>query len=102
MPTKKKSSAAKRPKSSGPHYTKAYSQYGASMGRRSDLSHNTTDKLHLNRVRLDSGGYDPGGAYWGGGTPLYRVENDEGEQRYLRARDREAAKKEFPKAKWFR
>lgn len=29
------------------------------------------EKLHLRRVPLDSGGYDPGGAYWGKGTPLY-------------------------------
>lgn len=29
------------------------------------------EKLHLRRVPLDSGGYDPGGAYWGQGTPLY-------------------------------
>jgi hypothetical protein len=27
-------------------------------------------------VPIDSGGYDPGGAYWGHGAPLYCVEGD--------------------------
>lgn len=28
-------------------------------------------KVYTKRVRLDSGGYDQGGAYWGLGSPLY-------------------------------
>lgn len=47
-------------------------QYGAPMGRRTfpnpgDLAPRT---VRLFRVRLDAGGYDDGGAYWGAG-PLY-------------------------------
>ncbi len=32
---------------------------------------NAPIKLHLQRIKLDSGGYDDGGAYWGFGSPLY-------------------------------
>lgn len=28
-------------------------------------------KIYRKRVRLDSGGYDMGGVYWGIGAPLY-------------------------------
>lgn len=63
-----------------PKLSKAYSRYGASMGRRearpqgdqADLAL----KVRLYRVSLDSGGYDNGGAYWGNGRgvpPLYRA-----------------------------
>jgi hypothetical protein len=34
-------------------------------------------KLSVERVRLDRGGYDSRGRYWGVGTPLYRVTSDE-------------------------
>jgi hypothetical protein len=87
------------------HYSKGYGKYGASMGRGSDLPNDTTDKLSLQRVRLDSGGYDPGGSYWGGGygtLPLYRAENENGDVRYLRAANRDAAKVFFPKASFYR
>jgi hypothetical protein len=30
-------------------------------------------RFHLRRVRLDSGGYDPGGAYWGTGGTLFEA-----------------------------
>lgn len=70
---------------------------GASLGRpsRSYQGDNDTfaSKIRLRRVRLDSGGYDQGGAYWGGGTPLYYYYQDQGDvDGYLRARDREHAK----------
>ena len=67
-------------------------QYGAPMGRR-ELP--VSGKVRLARVRLDAGGYDPGGAYWGSGQPLYCAWNDEGEV-YLRAPSREAAKARIP------
>jgi hypothetical protein len=52
---------------------KAYSQFGASMGRRGNTSERQYPiKMHLNKVLLDSGGYDNGGAYWGLGSDLYR------------------------------
>jgi len=75
---------------------------GAMMGRAIDLPRETTAKLHLHRVRLDNGGYDPGGAYWGIGQPLYCAWNDDGEAAYVRASDRAAAKAMFPNARWFR
>jgi len=79
------------------------SKYGAPMGRgRSTLSEHTTARLRLEHVPLNSGGYDPGGAYWGGGQPLYLASDDDGNQTYLRASSREAAKAKFPKATFFR
>jgi hypothetical protein len=45
---------------------------GSMMGRASCIPDDYNgEKLHLRRVPLDSGGYDPGGAYFGQGTPLY-------------------------------
>ena len=91
-------------------YTKAYSQYGASMGRRDNITESTcTIKFHLQRVTLDSGGYDPGGAYWGLGDPLY-VAFGEGElevqEMFFRAKSRDDAKTQvrgaFPAATFYR
>lgn len=67
------------------------SKYGAPMGRRSDID--LYGKVRLARVRLDSGGYDNGGAYWGHGEPLWRALDTEGNEQFLRAVSREAAKK---------
>lgn len=80
--------------------TKGYSQYGASMGRRSDLPQDTDDRLEIHRVPIDQGGYDSGGAYWGLGKPLFCVSDEEGRTSYLRARDAADAKREFPNARW--
>lgn len=67
------------------------SKYGAPMGRGSDtVSGNVT----LEQVRLDEGGYDSGGAYWGSGAgtqPLWVAEDEDGNQEFFRARDRKAA-----------
>lgn len=57
----------------GQQFSEVNSTYGAPMGRREyrnpgDLAPRT---VRLFRVRLDSGGYDDGGAYWGHGDPLY-------------------------------
>jgi hypothetical protein len=51
------------------------SQRGAALGRVS--KHGAPDSLRftLRRVKLDSGGYDQGGAYWGMGKPLYYYES---------------------------
>ena len=81
----------------------ACSQYGSSIGRRQDFADLTGRKLHLRRVRLDRGGYDPAGAYWGIGAPLYCAYDDDGEiERYTRAGSREGAKRAFPGARWYR
>jgi hypothetical protein len=70
--------------------TKCYSIYGASMGRGSNAC--LTGKVSLVRVKLDSGGYDKGGAYWGIGAPLYCATSEQGEVQYMRGRDRQAVK----------
>lgn len=53
-------------------------------------------RLRLARVRLDAGGYDNGGAYWGHGAPLWlahgQTEAGHRFERWLRAADRAEAK----------
>ena len=85
-----------------PFYAKGYSKYGAQMGRQSDPpgDFDLSKRLHCRHVPL-GGGYDPGGAYWGGGTPLWCVWDDEGHEHYARG-SRSDVQKKFPGAKWFR
>lgn len=64
-------------------------------------------KVSLSRVRLNGGGYDAGGAYWGIGQPLYWAWTDDGRvDLWFRASDREAAKAHvwhrYPAAKFYR
>lgn len=50
-------------------------------------------KMHLARIRLNSGGYDRTGAYWGHGPLLWQFETDDGETfGTLRALTRDQAK----------
>lgn len=72
------------------YYSKAYSAWGASMGRNSGGTPEQNELCKLHRVPIDSGGYDPGGAYWGTGEPLWRMQFDGGEH-YARAHSRYAA-----------
>ncbi|MCA2999647.1 MAG: hypothetical protein ING75_13710 [Rhodocyclaceae bacterium] len=52
-------------------FTKAYDYRGSSMGRRACLGDRKSPvKLYLNKVRLNAGGYDSGGAYWGSGEKV--------------------------------
>jgi len=75
-----------------PYQRNGCSQYGAQMGRRSDPPMDYTgERLRLRRVPLNSGGYDPGGAYWGTGGPLWCAWSD-GFEFYTRASSREGAK----------
>lgn len=67
------------------------SRYGAPMGRVGGMV-DEGERLHLQRIRINSGGYDAGGAYWGLGAPLYAYNSGDGDWRYLRARDRADAK----------
>lgn len=73
-------------------------RYGAPMGRPSDEDFDGLFPVHIRRVKLDSGGYDRGGAYWGLGEPLYvawRLTPDDGlKRRFLRAKDRVDAVKQ--------
>ena len=65
-----------------------------------------TDRLALRRVRLDAGGYDQLGTYWGDSptTKLYWYASDDNRiDGTLRARDRSAAREvllaRYPRAK---
>ncbi len=78
------------------------SQYGAPMGRRSDhlsaLIVEPQEKVTLRRIRLNSGGYDSGGAYWGIGQPLFYwavIQDGDESSGFLRARNREDAKRQI-------
>lgn len=79
---------------------------------------NPDAKVHLERVRLDRGGYDEDGKYWGAGEPLYVYYSDDlewgpmtghaarGVGGYLRASSRAEAKEEIrrkhPEARFYR
>jgi len=81
--------------------TKGYSQYGARMGRVSDLPDNYAGELTIRRVPIDEDGYDPGGAYWGTGNPLFCIADAEGRTHYIRGTgDGTSAKARFPLATW--
>lgn len=84
---------------------------GAAMGRPAILDANPdtfTGKLYLQRVRLNSGGYDRNGTYFGiSDRPLYWCADDSGEVDFMiRALDREDAKGEalayYPGARFYR
>ena len=63
------------------------------MGRPSGHPGNAQGaKMWLSKVRLDSGGYDSGGAYWGHGAQLWRATTPDGDDFFERASTREAAK----------
>ena len=72
---------------------------GASLGRRSDDPQGWPDnsKLYLAMVRLDSGGYDPGGSYWGIYQRLYETKpvDHEGHSYFFRAASRNEAKQKL-------
>jgi hypothetical protein len=66
----------------------------------------STKRLYLRHLRLDSGGYDEGAAYWGHGEPLYWATNGAGVHVFRRAADRPSAKRiilqQFPAARFYR
>jgi hypothetical protein len=63
-------------------------KYGAPMGRSSSPLSDAPRTVRVFRVRLDSGGYDDGGAYWGHGQPIYCAEGIEGGRQFVRADSR--------------
>ena len=74
-----------------PQVTNVSSRYGAPMGRRENITEPRYPvKFHLQRIRLNLGGYDAGGAYWGHGRdPLYCVFSDDPRfQFYARGQDK--------------
>jgi hypothetical protein len=66
---------------------------GAALGRSCEGT--PKGKAYLRKIRLDSGGYDEGGAYWGVGQPIYRAFTPDGFEDYTRADSRDDAKKHF-------
>ena len=84
------------------------SRRGAPMGRPGGHIDPDSPRYHLRRIRLNSGGYDSGGAYWGLGASLYWVADQEGEGDFFRARNRDDAKAYVrselasPEAKFYR
>ncbi len=90
--------------------SKAYDQYGSSMGRKDSITEPLlATKFHLQQLSIDRGGYDSGGAYWGIGPYLWIAYADgtEEEQRvFVRAWNRGTAKhlvrSKFKNAKFFR
>lgn len=71
------------------------STYGAPMGRHSAPDLDTTPRsVRLFRVRLDSGGYDDGGAYWGlrpTGRALWCARDKDGDEQFTDAATRNQA-----------
>ena len=71
------------------------SRYGAPMGRATVPVLNTAPRsVRLFAVRLDGGGYDDGGAYWGlrfNGERLYCARDNEGDMQFTDATSREHA-----------
>ena len=79
---------------------------GAALGRPTvhDAPKSFAGHIRLRRVRLNDGGYDNNGTYFGHGGPLYWYASDDGEiDAMLRAGSREQARTEvlavYPKAK---
>lgn len=78
-----------------PELTEMNCSRGAPMGRRETYCADREAPLvfEIRQVILDDDGYDTGGAYWGIGTPLWRVwgEDEDGEmahEQYLRSQSR--------------
>jgi hypothetical protein len=74
----------------GAQFENVTGRYGAPMGRREDgyLGTSPRHSVRLFRVRLDSGGYDDGGAYWGTGEPLWCAIDGDGNRQFMRAPSR--------------
>jgi hypothetical protein len=82
---------------------------GAALGRPGihDADRAAPVKLYLRQVRIDSGGYDPNGTYFGVGHPIYWYADADGEvDGITRAPNRDGAKHAvrmtYPKATFFR
>lgn len=76
-------------------------RYGSPMGRAEWRESPTEAKsVRLFRVRLDSSGYDDGGAYWGIGKPLWCATDDANYRLFCRADSRLIAIREFRLPAW--
>lgn len=70
-----------------------HSKHGSPMGR-PQYADNPSATVTLFRVRFVDGDYDAGGAYWGGGSPLYAAIGEDFRQ-FLRASSLAEAKREL-------
>jgi hypothetical protein len=88
-------------------------RYGAPLGRADEVipgaEGDEFGRFRLFRVRLDSGGYDAGGSYWGLGAPLYYFEGEHADgdiaSGYLRgSRDyaKQQVRERYPAARFYR
>lgn len=75
----------------GRQFSKVSGAYGAPMGRRSSPLALAPRSIRLFKVRINSGGYDDGGAYWGIGKPLWCARDVEGDCQFTRAATRKEA-----------
>lgn len=77
---------------------------GAALGRRELFGDpEFSGRIYLRKVRLDSGGYDTNGTYFGIGAPLYWYASADGDiDGVLRAADRASARakvlEQYPRA----
>ncbi len=87
------------------------SKYGAPHGRCNNKGDpDTKQRFYLIKVRVNSGGYDSGGAYWGYcslGERVYRYLSEEGDiEGFVWAKSRALAKAEmledYPDATFFK
>lgn len=78
-----------------PSIGKGYSERGASMGR-DEWRGEPEGEVTLYKLPIDSGGYDPGAAYWGSPDNLYYAVDEGGKFRYfVRAASMEEAEAEI-------
>lgn len=81
-----------------PNIPEVSAKYGAPHGRSGSWVYRDTGTITLQRVELDSGGYDEGGAYWGLGEPLWWASSESGLDAWYRAKDLAAAQAQWPGA----
>jgi len=78
------------------------SKFEAWRGRK---DYPVSGKCLLQKMRINTGGYDAGGAYWGIGNPMYVCQDLSGNLYYVRAKNREDAKQQIieknPTAKFY-
>jgi hypothetical protein len=76
--------------------TELSGKYGAPMGRSDEGNMADADSIAIEWMPYVDGDYDVGGAYWGGGEPMYCAAGyllgDEIARCYIRAASRDAAK----------
>lgn len=68
-------------------FEKVNARYGAPFGR-AEYGASPDNKLRLFRVKINAGGYDDGGAYWGQGAPLWCATDGADYRRFARAHSR--------------